>query len=194
MSSFIAHSLIGFTVGAQKEQPSLKHTLIASLFFIVLASTPDLDYIVNWLRGYQMPVRYSHSIGFVFVIGLLSLLFRNAVLRKSLHRIPVYLFFLAPATHLILDGLVAVHGNPYLFPFTDAMLTFPIGILPSSGYVNVFNYYLWRNLSIELLILIPVVIALTPKLRQLAFKSKWLKTLLALLFVVGLLIGWNLQR
>lgn len=194
MSSFLAHSLIGFTVGAQKQQATIKQTFIASLFFIVLASAPDVDYIINWLRGYQMPIRYTHSVGYTFLIGLLSLLFRNVLLKSSLNNIPVILFFLAPSTHLLLDGLVAVHGNPYLYPFSASDLTFPVGILPSSAHIDFHNYYFWRNSFIELLIFIPVVVVLTPMFRQIAFKHKAIKILLGLLFVTGLLIGWNLQR
>jgi len=194
MSSFIAHSLIGFAVGAQKQQATLKQTLIVSACFIVLASTPDIDYIFNWLTGYSMSVRYTHSTGYVFFVGLFFVLLRKLFFRRLLANVPAALFFLAPATHLILDGLVAIHGNPYLYPFTDSVFTLPIGILPSSGQISFYNVYFWRNIFIELLIFIPIVIALTPPLRQLVFKYKTLTILLGLVFITGLIIGFNLER
>jgi len=194
MSSFIAHSLIGFTLGAQKQQTTIMQTVMVSLFFIVLASTPDVDYIINWLRGYRMPIRYTHSVGFVFGVGVVALLFRQVFFRKSLAHVPAILFFFAPATHLVLDGLVAVHGNPYLYPFSSSNLTFPVGILPSSGRLDIHNYYFWRNASIELLIFIPIVVALTPRLRQIVFKYRSLKIFFSVVFIIGLAIGWNLQR
>ena len=164
------------------------------LFFIVLASTPDVDYLINYIRGVGMPMRYTHSIGFVFLVGIFSLLFRNILLKKYLHETPIFLFFLAPFSHLVLDALVGVHANPYFFPLSSHEFVLPFGILPSSGRINIHNFYFWRNMFIEIAIFLPILVAFVPSLRKYFFQYRVLKLMLIMLFVVGVSIGINLDR
>ena len=194
MSSFLAHSIVGITIGSKKNKKSLRQSITLMLFFIVLASTPDIDYLINYIRGLGMPMRYTHSIGFVFLVGIFSLVFRNILLKKYLHETPVILFFLAPFSHLVLDALVGVHANPYFFPLSSYEFVLPFGILPSSGRINIHNFYFWRNMFIEIAIFLPILVAFVPSLRKYFFQYKVLKLMLIMLFVVGVSIGINLDR
>jgi len=54
MSSFLAHSLVGIIIGNQKERKSLKEIVFISFFFMVLALSPDIDYLINYLRDEHM--------------------------------------------------------------------------------------------------------------------------------------------
>ena len=194
MSSFIAHSLIGFAIGRQEKQKTIKETIVVSTFFIILACSPDIDYLITYLIGHSMPIRYTHSIGYIFLIGIFSLLFRNILLKRFLHNIPIILFFIAPLSHIILDFLVGVHANPYLFPFSNTTIVFPFGILPSAGHIDISNYYFWRNSFIELSIFIPITIAIVPSFRTYVLEYRLLRVVLILSFLVGIIVGFNLER
>ena len=195
MSSFIAHSLVGFAVGEQRGTGStLKESIFISLFFIFLACSPDIDYLIAYLRGEGMSMRYTHSVGFVFLVSLLALFFRNFVFRKTLYSIPVFLFFLAPLSHLTLDFFVGVYASPYLYPFSSSTFTSPLGVLPSAGRINIHNFYFWRNTLIELAIFIPVVVFWVPKFRRYILKYRAVTLLLISLFLVGIVIGVGLER
>jgi membrane-bound metal-dependent hydrolase YbcI (DUF457 family) len=194
MSSFVAHSLVGFTLGKQRETATLKETIFISFFFIFLACSPDIDYLIIYLRGESMPIRYTHSIGYIFLIFIFALLFRNFIFRKSLYPIPIYLFFLAPASHLLLDFLVGVYANPYFYPFSSSTFIFPFGILPSAGRINIFNYYFWRNIFIELAIFIPLISFLVPNFRKYIMRYKLVVFLLISIFLIGVFVGFNLKR
>jgi len=194
MSSFVAHSLVGFMFSSQKSRTTVKESIVVALFFIVLSLSPDIDYLINYFRGESMAIRYTHSIAYVFFIALFSLLFRNFLLKDFFTGIPLFLFFLVPSSHLILDYLVGVHGNPYLYPFSKEIFVSPIGILPSSGRIDVCNHYFWRNILIELAIFMPLVILFTPKYRGMTSKNKILRLSLFCLFLLGIFIGFNLDR
>lgn len=194
MSSFVAHSIIGLTMALQTKKPTLKESFFVSVFFIVLASTPDIDYLINYLRGESMPIRYTHSVGYIFFIGIFSLIFRNTLFKKYLYNIPLMFFFLAPFSHLILDFFVGVHGNPYLYPFSSEVFVSPLGVLPSSGRIDIHNHYFWRNILIELAIFLPLMFSFTPIFRKFILKYKILMGLLFIVFVMGLLVGFGLDR
>jgi len=194
MSSFVAHSLVGFALGKQRDTKTLKESIFVSLFFIALACSPDIDYLIVYLQGKGMPIRYTHSLGYVFSIFIFSLLFRNYLFKKSLYHIPIILFFLAPASHLLLDFLVGVYANPYFYPFDSRVITAPFGILPSAGRINIYNYYFWRNIFIELAIFIPLVAFLVPKFRRYILSRRAIVLTLILIFLVGVMIGFGLDR
>ena len=186
--------MVGVALINQKEKATKRELIVASLFFVVLASSPDIDYLINYLRGESMPIRYTHSIGYIFLVGLSSLFFRNMLLKNFLRHIPIWLFFLAPFSHLLLDFLVGVHGNPYFYPFSAEEIVSPIGILPSSGRIDLHNFYFWRNLGIELAIFIPTFFLMQKQFRAYLLAKRVLMVLLFTLFVVGVLVGIGLDR
>jgi inner membrane protein len=61
----------------------------------------------------------------------------------------------AGVSHILLDYLVGVHPSPLFWPISTEVYTCPVGILPSAGALDVRNPYLYRNLGIELGILVP---------------------------------------
>jgi len=107
---------------------------------------------------------------------------------------PWYLFFMASFSHLALDFFVGVHGNPYLYPFSSSLIVSPLGILPSLGRIDIHNYYFWRNMFLELAIFLPLMLLFIPKIRTYVFRYKLLVVLIAIIFIVGVLIGVGLDR
>ena len=168
--------------------------LVVSFFFILLAWSPDIDYLINYLRGEAMPIRYTHSIGYILLVVLLSLLFRELFFRKYLKPIPILAFVFASSSHLLLDFLVGVHGNPYLYPFSADIFVAPFGVLPSSGRIDIHNYYFWRNIAIELSIFLPILLLSIPKTREMILRSTFLRLLMSIFFLVGLSVGLGLER
>jgi len=141
-----------------------------------------------------MPIRYTHSIGYVFIVGIMALFFRNFIFKKALSLVPFYLFFMAPFSHLVLDFLVAVYGNPYFYPFSTSLFTSALGILPSSGRIDFYNYYFWRNMLIELAIFVPMFMVLVPHVRAYVLKRRLLLLFLSIFFIVGIFVGVRLDR
>lgn len=72
---------------------------------------------------------------------------------------PAIWLIAAAASHGILDLLVGAHAVPLLWPL-PAETQMPVGILPSAGALKIGNYYLWRNLVIELGLMLPVYTAM----------------------------------
>lgn len=194
MSSFLGHSIVGAVMANQHEKKNVKELVLVSLFFIFLSCSPDIDYLINYLRGESFAIRYTHSIGYVVLVTVMALVLRRFIFRSLLGHLPIYLFCLAPFSHLILDFLVGVHPNPYLYPFTDETMVSPIGILPSSGSVSLTNYYFWRNMLIELLIFVPFALVLLPRTRRYLLRVKGMLVVMGMIFMVGLVIGVNLER
>jgi inner membrane protein len=64
---------------------------------------------------------------------------------------------MAACSHLLLDFSVGVHALPLLWPLLPGEFVAPIGILPSAGRLALGNFYLWRNLLIELGVLLPLL-------------------------------------
>jgi len=137
---------------------------------------------------------YTHSVTFAFCVGLGALVFRKFFFKKSLKNLPWYLFFMASFSHLVLDFFVGVHGNPYLYPFTSSLIVSPLGILPSSGRMDIHNYYFWRNMLLEIAIFLPLILVFIPKIRAYVFRYKLLVLLIGLVFIVGIFVGLGLDR
>lgn len=100
-------------------------------------------------------MRITHSIVFslipsvLIIVALLLLRIKNAVS----YILPT---ILAGLSHLILDLLVGVTPLPLLFPFSYQQFNLPFGILPSAGKIALDNYYFYRNLYLEIGVLIPL--------------------------------------
>ena len=213
MSSFIGHSLAAVTVyvateyvilpegDRQKRFRSSTQQLIWVGCLIVTASIPDLDYVVNALNSYQnQGLRITHSIAFSLIvpclaIAVLLLLKSQQVWRRGIQAI------LAALSHLILDLSVGVTPLPLLFPFIKTPFKLPFGILPSAGRINLQNYYFYRNLGLEMGVLIPLflITCLLAFNRILAAENLWLfkfaglSLAIALLICASYFVGQNLQ-
>jgi membrane-bound metal-dependent hydrolase YbcI (DUF457 family) len=161
MSSFIGHSLAAFSIYSLNRQSlsnSLRKWWLAWL--IIIASTPDIDHIVRSFHlktttGYD--IRITHSILLSLLIPLVTVILlyffgyqgRNLI---SYSRQAIF----AGLSHPLLDLLTGVNSPPLLWPFSNEAFKLPFGLLPSAGKIDVFNYFFYRNLLIELGVLIPL--------------------------------------
>lgn len=163
MSFFVGHSLAAVTVFSigRRSAGSRYSRLIWLIWLILVASTPDVDYVFPFLASpAHENVRITHSIaaslllplGTVAVLTVLRLP-RNVFCELSLQVIA------AGLSHLLLDLLVAVTPLPLFYPLDSTAFKLPFGLLPSAGRVQFSNFYFYRNLTIEIGILAPVFYA-----------------------------------
>jgi len=192
MSSFVGHSIVGLSVS--RLSGTKTQSWRWSLWLMFLAISPDINYIALWILGTQSIFEYSHSIGFVIILPILSILFLKYKREQNLVNKTLQLF-IASFSHLLLDLLVGVFPKPYLWPFDGEKLRLPFGILPSAGKLDLQNYYLYRNLLIELGILLPFIgiIYLFKKRRETDYFLVKL-ALLTLIWIPFLIWGISLYR
>lgn len=156
MSSIIGHTLIGAAIGYRRGDYRPIERILLGAYAAFLAALPDLDYLIFWVGGYEIEPRYTHSIGFCLSVSVLAIAFNRLAGIKPLASLEPPHLILIPLSHLVLDYLVGVHKSPFLWPLSSEVFTSRIGILPSAGSLNILNGYFWRNLSIEILILLPI--------------------------------------
>ena len=174
MSSFMGHSLAAVTIYLSTEpviktEVSFRNNQAKSLttyfrnvswlfWLIIIASIPDLDYLVNaWQSSQNNGLRITHSVIFSLVAPIitLALLLSYKINGKKLWIRSLQLF-LAALSHLVLDLCVGVTPLPLLYPIVDTPIKLPFGILPSAGKINLGNYYFYRNLMLEMGVLLPI--------------------------------------
>lgn len=172
MSSVFGHSLAAVTVylatkSIAKPRPiieRLRHYLnrpryfVWILWLIVVASIPDLDYLVEaWHPSNNEGLRITHSILFCLIVPSLTIvvLFFLEVKAKRL-KLYSSQVILAGLSHLLLDLFVGVTPIPLLFPVVNLPIKLPFGILPSAGKIDLSNYYFYRNLKLEMGVLLPI--------------------------------------
>lgn len=152
MSSVAGHVAAGITAYLCCNTSANRRPCWPLVPFVLLAVCPDLDYVAVWLAGYGATPRFTHSILF----GLGTALSAQWFVRGSTAtRLPLLWLFLASASHPVLDLLVGAHPAPLLWPF-GAEVAATVGVLPSAGALALDNYFLWRNLLIEMGVLLPV--------------------------------------
>lgn len=182
MSSFIGHCLAGFTTYAFTQQfhtdrPHRKnqHDWRWLIWLLIVASLPDIDYLIPGLRVQHTTLflRITHSFFGALLIPSCTILGlwllgnrgRNYTL-KSLQVI------LAGVSHLLLDLLTGVTPLPLLYPLSTQPFKLPFGLLPSAGRIELSNYFFYRNLLIELGVLVPLVMSLSLSLQPSAPPSQ----------------------
>jgi inner membrane protein len=160
MSSFLGHSLAAYTLFSLNrwKRPSTRWRAMWLGWLVVLASAPDIDYLVHALRSpAHQGRRITHSVAFSLILPLLSV--GVLYLMKGLkgeRRLLSICVVLAGLSHLLLDFLVGVTPLPLLWPLSPAAFSSPVGILPSAGRIQLSNYYLYRNVLIEVGVLAPL--------------------------------------
>ncbi|MEA5469531.1 metal-dependent hydrolase [Spirulina sp. 06S082] len=168
MSSFIGHSLAGATIFCCDRQlggdlSTKKRDRFLWLFWlIILACTPDLDYIIPFFRpSNNQGIRITHSLAGSLILPLLTSLMLFFIIknRATLKKYSIQAFC-AGLSHLLLDILVGVTVLPLLFPWSREVFKLSFGILPSAGKISLTNYYFYRNLYLELGVILPLAIAL----------------------------------
>lgn len=163
MSSLIGHAAAGATafLATYRLHDAQARPLLP--VFALLAICPDFDYFALWFFHAAAETRFTHSLLFCVVVATIAAI----VLRRSgshrpnaLHGMPAFALFAAALSHPTLDLLVGAHPLPLLWPLAEPDVSAPIGLLPSAGRPSPSNPYLWRNLAIELGVLLPVFAAM----------------------------------
>jgi membrane-bound metal-dependent hydrolase YbcI (DUF457 family) len=176
MPSPIGHAMAGYLVyraGSAYKRPDHRPVLVLCLFMAVIA---DLDFLPGILYGH--PLLYhegiSHSLGFAVGGGLLAATLYG-IKTSGMFMANWSLFFLAYATHPIMD-LFQPHkrppfGIPFLWPGNEGAYISPFPIFwgfhhaagPSdstgewiSGMIDFYNV---GAIGIEILVVLPMILA-----------------------------------
>ncbi len=165
MSSFIGHSLaaIGvyaFTQPQQQTRPTQSIGQKLWLFWLIaIASAPDIDYLIPALQSpAHQGLRITHSILVSLCLPVLAIVALMTGRAKGRKRTIMMLQLVgAGLSHLLLDLLVGVTPLPLFWPFSAHLFQLRFGLLPSAGRIALSNYYFYRNLSIELGVLLPLL-------------------------------------
>jgi inner membrane protein len=196
MSSFIGHSLAAYTLASATpyRQGSASLRFMWAVWLIVLASAPDIDYLVPSLASpAHQGSRITHSIALSIALPLFSicvLYFIRGL--KSQRRLLSVCAVLAGLSHLVLDFLVGVTPLPLLWPLDSMAFASPVGILPSAGRIQLSNYYLYRNMLIEVGVLAPLFyVARRLYLGEISARDR--ARVLMLLLVAGCFVAWSVS-
>ena len=188
MSSFIGHGLAAITTYAAvspRSRPfqSKKGATLWLGWLIAIAWMPDIDYAIPALTMYQNNgMRITHALGSSLLLPIITgvVLYTMGVRDKRL-QICCLQGAIAGLSHPFMDFWVGVIGLPLFWPFHEAVITAPIGLLPSAGSPHWQNYYFYANLLVELGIIVPLIIVF---LRSLFWRKNKLK-----LWQFSILIG-----
>lgn len=169
MSSIAGHAAAGLAVYLCCNRWTDVRARWAAVPFVFLAVCPDFDYFAVWLFGYDAQPRFTHS----WLFGLVTAAFIRLTTRGcSSARLPMSALLAAAWSHPLLDVLVGAHGLPLLWPLAlDVAL--PVGVLPSAGALRWNNVYLWRNLLIELGVLVPAYASAIAVMRRTSWRVIW---------------------
>lgn len=195
MSSFIGHSFAAYTLAsaAPYGRGAASLRFVWAAWLIVLASAPDVDYLVPALNSRaHHGLRITHSVAFSLVLPLCTAVVFCLTGRggRGLKALGVCAA-LAGLSHLALDFLVGVTRLPLLWPLSAATFASPAGILPSAGGLQLTNYYFYRNLVIELGILGPTLyVARGLYCGALGVQNR--ARIIVLLMIAGCFIAWSL--
>lgn len=194
MSSFLGHSLTAYSIAsAARQNPASALWRSAwGAWLIALASAPDLDYLIPALNSSaRNGIRITHSIAFSLVLPFCaSVTLYLAMSPGRQRRVLSICAALAGLSHLVLDFLVGVTPLPLLWPFSASTFVSPFGILPSAGRIQVLNYYLYRNLLIEVGILAPILYVARGLCRgEIGVENR--ARVIVLLSIAGCFIVWS---
>ncbi len=171
MSSFIGHGLAALTLSALAPRAA-PHRLAWTAWLVLLALAPDADYglPVLLLPG-TPPLRTTHSLAGCLALPLLTVVgLRLLGVRGRALAVRAAQAAGAGLSHVVLDLLVGVTPAALLWPFWDGRFRLPVGVLPSAGRPRLDNPLFYRNLFIELGVLVPLftglVLARTERTRS----------------------------
>jgi membrane-bound metal-dependent hydrolase YbcI (DUF457 family) len=202
MSSFIGHSLTTLGIYANSRH-SAKPEIIASGFWVgwlfLVSLAPDLDYIIPCLRALRLSsgLRITHSIASSLVLPVFTSLALAALkIEQRTWRVYSRQVFLVGISHVLMDLLVGVFPLPLLWPFSTQVYRLPFGILPSAPAFRLDNYYMYRNVLIEVGILVPLYTGLYLA-KHFKMSTWWQKAILVVLECSSLAFmywGYTLAR
>ncbi len=158
MSSFVGHSIAAVTIYASDKGAVRSRSEIAwALWLVVVAAAPEVDYAIRTLRVGTDDVRLTHSLVGALLLPALTLAatvligWRGSVLKTRSVQV-----IAAGLSHLVFDLLVGVHPLPFFWPLALTTYNLPFGILPSAPFLSLSNFYLYRNVLIEVGVLAPL--------------------------------------
>lgn len=197
MSSFLGHSLAAYSLFSldQRKWPSTLWRAVWLAWLVVLASAPDIDYLVPALGSpAHQGSRITHSIAFSLILPLSSVgvLYFVKGLESRQRRLLSICAVLAGLSHLVLDFLVGVTPLPLLWPLGSTAFVSPVGILPSAGRIQLSNYYLYRNVLIEVGVLAPLFYVARGIYLGGGSTQNRARTLI-LLLVAGCFVAWSVS-
>jgi inner membrane protein len=199
MSSFIGHSLASLTIYLTtteiqlNRQPQLvKHNLFWLMWLVVIASAPDIDYLIPNLilqdAGHR--IRTTHSfIGVSLVPACTILALWLSGDRGRNFKLHAGQSILAGLSHLLLDLLTGVLPLALLYPYLK-VFRLPFGLLPSAGKIQLTNYLFYRNILIELGIFVPLLISSICTIRDSNLFGKHRFVIISGLLVSACFIIW----
>jgi inner membrane protein len=200
MSSIIGHSLAGLTVyltttelQINRQVRSLnKYNLPWLMWLVAIASMPDIDYLIPSLilQHNNHRVRTTHSfLGALIVPACTILILYLLGKRGKTLKLMSLQAVLAGLSHLLLDLLTGVLPLPLLYPSLE-VFRLPFGLLPSAGKIQLTNYLFYRNLSIELGVIVPLIISSLLIIRDRTLFGKHRLLTATGLLVSGYLMKW----
>lgn len=179
MSSLLGHAAAGAAFYLANNRLGDRQAIRALPVFIFLAVCPDLDYLSIWLFHAVPAPRITHSAAFGLATASLVWMSTARLRQNRLARLPFASLLAASLSHPILDLLVGAHPVPLLWPLPDPDLFLPFGVLPSAGRLSLGNYYLWRNLLIESVVLWPVLALVVALARRIPLRAMAIWALIA---------------
>jgi inner membrane protein len=207
MSSFLGHSVAGLmvyltTIELQIDRQDRllrrssgepnRHNLPWLLWLLTIASIPDIDYLIPSLilQYNDHRIRTTHSLIGVLIFPAISIFILWLVgQRGKTFKLRSWQTILAGLSHLLLDLLTGVLPLPLLYPNME-VFRLPFGLLPSAGRIQLTNYLFYRNLSIELGVIVPLSISLILIVRDANLFGKHRLTIFAGLLVSGCFMIW----
>jgi inner membrane protein len=165
MSSFIGHSIpaIGLYLSRQSSQQLValypRQRWFWLLWLVLVAWAPDIDHFVPALHASaHQGLRVTHSFVFCLLLpGCTILGLKLLQLKRQELRFCSAQLLLAALSHLLLDMLTGAMKLPLFYPLSQQTFRLPFGLLPSAGSINITNYFFYRNLLIELGVLLPLL-------------------------------------
>jgi hypothetical protein len=169
MSTPLAHVAAGTAVYFSYGRLRSPHTAWALPCCMLLAVLPDFDYLTIWFLGIRQEPRVSHSLLFCVLSGMLAWLLtrHRGADTRSARPIGIGAFILAPLSHLLLDFAVGAHTLPVFWPWPNGEIMSPLPLLPSVVHAHsLMNFALWRNSLLESLVLIPMLLFMVARARE----------------------------
>jgi len=194
MSSIIGHVATGAAVYLACNRLENKRSWWLFAVFVFVTICPDFDYLAIWLLGYSANPRISHSILFAVVMSLIVWWGTRHLVKRTSATAPLVALLFAALSHPFLDLLVGAHPVPLLWPFPNQNVS-TLGILPSAGRLAIGNYYLWRNLLIESVVLLPALALLVALARKVSIRIIVQRTLFIVpIWLIFLVWSLGLRR
>jgi inner membrane protein len=159
VSSFIGHALAPVILYAATEPERIPRRALWPLALVAMAWAPDVDYLLRFLIITGNPgIRVTHSIlGSLALPAIVVAVLAMRGMRGRMLRLRAFQAAAAGLSHVLLDLLVGVTPAALLWPFSSATARLAGGILPSAGRLSLANPHLYRNLLLEIGVLLPIL-------------------------------------